>query len=58
MAEWLSRTDPTSFSNPDEVVVTHLDLDLVIHFDRKTLSGTVHLSLERVKSDADIVVGN
>lgn len=56
MAEALSETDPTSFSNPDDVRVTHLDLDLTVDFEKQTLAGAVNLSLTRVKPDADIVV--
>ena len=56
MAKRLSRTDPTSFSNPDEVVITHIDLDLKIDFEKQTLAGLVNLSVTRVKPDADVVV--
>lgn len=58
MAEALSRTDPTSFSNPDEVAVTHIDLDLAIDFEKRTLAGVVNLSLTKLKPDVDIVVSD
>lgn len=52
----LSATDPTSFSNPDEVIVTNIDLDLEIDFAKHTLTGCVHLSLEKVVQSVDTVV--
>jgi leukotriene A-4 hydrolase/aminopeptidase len=38
--------DIHSYSNPDEVRVKHLDLDLEALFDRKVLRGTATLSVE------------
>src|SRR5882724_2107597 len=37
--------DHHSYSNPDEVRITHLDLDLEVLFDARTLRGTATLSL-------------
>lgn len=38
--------DGLSYSHPDEVVITHLDLNLQVHFDQKILSGkaTLHIT--------------
>jgi hypothetical protein len=52
----LSATDPTSFSNPDKVVVTHIDLDLEVDFDRHVLAGEVNLSLNKLVDGVDTVV--
>ena len=44
--------DPHSFSRPDEVVVTHIDLDLSVSFEKRELAGTATLRLDR-RSDAN-----
>ena len=41
----------------DEVKVTHMDLELEISFEKKTLSGSVTLAVERVNTDAKVLVG-
>ena len=38
-------TDPNSYAQPDQVRVTHLDLDLKIDFPRKQLDGQATLKL-------------
>ena len=38
--------DPHSFSRPWEAVVTHLSLDLVVDFEKKTLDGKVSLKIK------------
>jgi len=35
-----------SYSRPDEVVMTHLDLDLAVDFDRSELSGTASIDID------------
>jgi len=40
--------DVHSYSNPEQVRVRHVDLDLDVLFDRKVLKGTATLTLERV----------
>jgi leukotriene-A4 hydrolase len=40
--------DIHSYSNPQEIKVKHLDLDLDVNFEQKVLKGTAALSLERV----------
>ena len=37
--------DPHSYSNPNEAVVKHIDLDLKVDFDSKQLSGWANLSI-------------
>src|SRR5262245_30572518 len=39
--------DAHSYSNPEQIRVRHVDLDLQVLFDRKVLKGTVTLTLER-----------
>src|SRR3569623_2984520 len=38
--------DPHSYAQPDQVRVTHLDLDLAVDFPHKALDGTATLSLD------------
>jgi leukotriene A-4 hydrolase/aminopeptidase len=45
--------DAHSYSNPQEVRVRHVALDLDVLFDRKVLRGASTLTVERVKSDVD-----
>jgi leukotriene A-4 hydrolase/aminopeptidase len=40
------RQDPHSFARPHEVVVTHLDLDLLVDFNARKISGTARLQLD------------
>ncbi|HSN67807.1 MAG TPA: hypothetical protein VLV48_01090, partial [Thermoanaerobaculia bacterium] len=39
-------SDPFSFSNPNEAVVQHLDLDLSVNFREKKLAGLASLVIE------------
>ncbi|MBC7983455.1 MAG: aminopeptidase, partial [Candidatus Obscuribacterales bacterium] len=48
----LPTTDAHSFSNPHEVRVTHVGLDLRVDFDSKKLIGHVDLRLDRVNPAA------
>jgi leukotriene-A4 hydrolase len=42
-----SSRDVHSYGNPEEIRVTHADLDLTVDFDRKVLRGTAKLTVER-----------
>jgi leukotriene-A4 hydrolase len=42
-----SGKDPHSYSNPEQIKVRHLDLDLEVSFKRKVLEGTATLTVER-----------
>lgn len=46
-----AQPDPHSFSRPDEVKVKHLDLDLLVDFDKRELSGTATWDLERLRGN-------
>ncbi|MBK9168455.1 MAG: M1 family metallopeptidase [Bryobacterales bacterium] len=50
------RRDPHSFSNPEQVRVRHLELDVEVSFERKVLSGTATLNLERRDRGAQLVL--
>jgi aminopeptidase N len=43
--------DVHSFAEPDRVKVTHLDLDLTVDFDQRTLSGMASLNLDNQGTD-------
>ncbi|MEZ4827867.1 MAG: M1 family metallopeptidase [Bacteroidia bacterium] len=45
-------TDPHSYSHPQEVRVTHLDLDVVVDFNNEILQGTALLTIEKVQRNA------
>lgn len=45
--------DAHSYSNPEEVRVRNVHLDLEVLFDRKVLKGLATLAIERVRSQAD-----
>ena len=42
-----SSKDLHSYSNPEQVKVRHLDLDLQVSFEKKTLEGSATLTVER-----------
>lgn len=48
--------DVHSHSNPCDVRVRHLDLDLDVRFAERRLSGSVTLSIDRVKTEAETLV--
>jgi leukotriene-A4 hydrolase len=43
----LDRKDTHTFARPTEVVVTHLDLDLTVLFDKKIVKGTATYDIDR-----------
>ena len=50
------RPDPHSFSRPDQVRVTHMGLDWSLDFERKRLSGSAAMSLERIDPKAPLLL--
>ncbi|TAL82355.1 MAG: M1 family peptidase [Rhodanobacter sp.] len=48
--------DPDSYAQPDQVRITHLDLDLTIDFPRKQLEGVATLTLDWKNPDAPSLV--
>uniref|UniRef100_A0A1B6EZ69 Leukotriene A(4) hydrolase n=1 Tax=Cuerna arida TaxID=1464854 RepID=A0A1B6EZ69_9HEMI len=49
----LSKNDPSSFSNPEEAVITALFLNLLVDFSKKILSGEAKLSVKKVQAGVD-----
>ncbi|WAR25725.1 LKHA4-like protein [Mya arenaria] len=52
----LSSRDPSSFSNPDEIRMEHIHLNLTINFDKHTLSGHAQLTFVREKPEAEYII--
>ena len=52
----LAIKDVHSLSNPQQVRVTTLDLNLEVHFDQKTLNGTAVLGFMPIDENADVLV--
>lgn len=48
--------DYHSYANPDEVLVTHLNLDLTADFTVKKLIGSVQVTVKRQKENADELI--
>jgi aminopeptidase N len=48
--------DEHSFGNPQQVQVTHIDLDLGVDFTKRSLSGTATLTLRRNQPTARTLV--
>lgn len=48
--------DYHSFSNPDEIKLRHIDLDLNADFTKKQLIGSATLSFDRVSKTADTLI--
>lgn len=48
--------DYHSYSNPDDIIVTHISLDIEADFEEKTLYGIVSLDLERVNKVANTLI--
>ncbi|MEM7359658.1 MAG: M1 family metallopeptidase [Pseudomonadota bacterium] len=47
-----SGKDYHSFSNPEQVVLNHINLDLTVDFKKKILHGTAELKFDRVDPEA------
>jgi leukotriene A-4 hydrolase/aminopeptidase len=51
-----SGKDYHSFANPDQIVVTHIDLNLTADFTQKSLIGTATLHIQRIQDDAEVLM--
>ncbi len=51
-----TNIDPHSFSRPEEAAVEHLDLDLTVDFEAKTLSGRASLQLRRAAGSEALIL--
>ena len=47
----MNPMDAHSYSRPDQVRVLHLDLDLNVLFDRKTIEGVATVHFERISGN-------
>ncbi|MEW5798465.1 MAG: M1 family metallopeptidase [Bacteroidota bacterium] len=48
--------DVHSFANPNEVTITHIDLNLSVNFDSKTLSGKATLTIDNKKKTKKLLL--
>ncbi|GAA6139992.1 M1 family metallopeptidase [Arenicella sp. 4NH20-0111] len=48
--------DYHSFSNPEQVVIQHIALDLTVDFDKKVLTGTAELTFEKKDEAAKLLI--
>jgi leukotriene-A4 hydrolase len=48
--------DYHSLSNPEQVIVTHIALDLTVDFEQKVMRGTAALDYQKVDSTATVLV--
>ena len=55
-ARKIIKDDKFTYSNYDQVQVTHLDLNLNVDFDRKILSGVATLDFEKPDVDAKTLI--
>ncbi|MBD1390328.1 M1 family metallopeptidase [Neiella sp. HB171785] len=56
MAVTVNERDPHSYGNFNEVRLSHLNLDLVVDFERSILSGTVEVQFERLTATASQLI--
>ena len=47
----MNSMDAHSYSRPDRIRVRHLDLDLSVNFERKTIEGCVTVHFVRISGD-------
>ncbi|XP_067683113.1 leukotriene A-4 hydrolase-like isoform X1 [Haliotis asinina] len=52
----LSPCDPCSYSRPDQCAVVHADLDIAVNFDKKIISGTVHITVEKKQAAVETIL--
>ncbi|XP_030745721.1 leukotriene A-4 hydrolase isoform X2 [Sitophilus oryzae] len=52
----LSPLDPSSFSRPEYVKVVNISLNLNVNFDKKILSGTTELTVEKIDKTVNEVI--
>jgi leukotriene A-4 hydrolase/aminopeptidase len=54
--DYTDRVDHHSYSNSNDCRVTHVDLDLAVSFESKTLAGTATLAVERSEATRRLVL--
>ena len=50
------QRDPHSYSKPEEAVIRHIDLDLVVNFEQEELSGTAAIKFDKTKGADKIIL--
>src|SRR5438477_6053412 len=48
--------DPHSFANPSEAVITHLDLDIAVDFEKKIISGKATYDIDVREGASQIIL--
>ncbi|KAI4481932.1 hypothetical protein M0802_012973 [Mischocyttarus mexicanus] len=54
----LSKNDPNSYARPDYAVITHIELDLNVDFEKKILSGKAILSVLKTGDVNELILDN
>ena len=54
----LSKTDPSSFSNPEDALVKELHLVLDVNFSQKVLNGYVDVTVEKTSPTVETLVSS
>lgn len=54
----LSKIDPNSYSNPEDVITQHIDLDWTVDFTKQTLKGSAKLNFKIVAKSIEHIVSN
>ncbi len=49
-------SDPHSYAQPEEALITHLDLRLTIDFDTKTLAGSAELHIDNLRKTTRLLL--
>lgn len=52
----LSKIDPNSYSNPEDVITQHIDLDWTVDFTKQTLKGSAKLNFKIVAKSIEHIV--
>ena len=58
MAQGLSPSDPSSFSKPEECIITFLHLDLTVDFSSEILAGRVKIDARKSNPGIKTLVCN
>lgn len=52
----LSKIDPNSYSNPEEAIIDHINLDWSVDFSKKILKGSASLNFKILKKSIEEIV--
>lgn len=51
-----AESDPHSYAQPEKILTKHIDLDLNVDLEKRTLGGTATLTLNRIDSSASLIL--